>query len=203
MDAVRNPITFIAWRRYLGNPRDTSFGIDDYDHFPKGTGFFFAPRERLLELCASFDSSYDDVAMASDDTLLIRPLAASDRINIAPELGGVYFPRDDFASFLRHTYFRGTTSSTVTSGQVPDSNGLFWIGLAIAPVVAMAVASSPKRSAQLAGLGLGVVPFVAMRRRGALRRRRLFRAHLPVFAVTYAAGIVRGLRLRRASGGTS
>jgi glycosyltransferase involved in cell wall biosynthesis len=34
----------VAWRRYLADPRLTSFGAEDFDAFPKGTSCFFAPR---------------------------------------------------------------------------------------------------------------------------------------------------------------
>ena len=31
-------IAFIGWRRYLAHPRDCSFGLKDFDHYPKGNG---------------------------------------------------------------------------------------------------------------------------------------------------------------------
>lgn len=34
-------ITFIGWRRYLAHPKDCSFGLKDFDYYPKGTGCFY------------------------------------------------------------------------------------------------------------------------------------------------------------------
>ena len=192
-----NPITFVAWHRYLHRPADTSFGTEDFDHYPKGTGFFFAPREQLLELCTGFESSFDDISMASDDTLLLKPLAASDRINIAPEFGAVYHPRDDLRSFARHTYFRGTTF--VDGHLRPGSrfNRIFWTSLAVASVPLLIALRRPRQSAAAAGAGLAVLP-LGLRAAGVpLADGASFAVLLPAFSVTYAAGILRGFVLRR------
>ncbi len=34
----------LAWRDYFDNPRTTSFGLSEFDRFPKGTTCFLAPR---------------------------------------------------------------------------------------------------------------------------------------------------------------
>lgn len=192
-----NPITFVAWRRYLHDPVDTSYGTADFDHYPKGTGFFFAPRLQLLELCKSFDSSFDDISMASDDTLLLRPLAESDRINIAPGFSAVYFPRDDVRSFMRHTYFRGTTF--VDGHLRPGSrfNRLFWATVLLAPIPACVTLLRPRQTAAAAGAGLASLPLILRAAGVPLADGASFAVLLPVFSVTYAAGVVRGLRLRR------
>ncbi len=36
-------ITFIGWRRYLAHPRDCSYGLKDFDHYPKGTTMLLCP----------------------------------------------------------------------------------------------------------------------------------------------------------------
>ena len=38
--AFWNALAEIAWREYFDNPRTTSFGTEDFDHYPKGTGCF-------------------------------------------------------------------------------------------------------------------------------------------------------------------
>ena len=38
-------IAELAWREYFDHPRTTTFGVDDFDHFPKGTTCFVAPRD--------------------------------------------------------------------------------------------------------------------------------------------------------------
>ena len=42
-------ITSLAWRRYFSNPRDYSYGLEEFDYFPKGTTCFFVPKEIIQE----------------------------------------------------------------------------------------------------------------------------------------------------------
>ena len=100
-------ITFIAWRAYLKQPRQLTYGEADYDRYPKGTTFFSAPRSWLLEAVGNFDSAFADLRYANDDTLLIRPLAARGGITIAPEFSCTYFPRDSAQKFVSHSFHRG------------------------------------------------------------------------------------------------
>jgi glycosyltransferase involved in cell wall biosynthesis len=100
-------ITALAFRRYLADPRTTSFGLEEFDAFPKGTGCFLAPRAALLEAIASFRSHYADLRNVSDDTALIRLLAAHQRINISPGFACIYRSRDAFRPFMHHAFHRG------------------------------------------------------------------------------------------------
>ena len=82
-------LTTFGWREYLTNRRPVSFGLDDFDRFPKGTGMFLAPREVWIEAYA--DSGLDEAppgAVVSDDTRLLRALAAKHRIWLHPEFEG-------------------------------------------------------------------------------------------------------------------
>src|SRR5262249_54766452 len=65
-------IAELAWSDYFDDPRDSSFGVEDFDRFPKGTTCFFARRELVLEAIAAFRSKYSDVRRANDDTPLLR-----------------------------------------------------------------------------------------------------------------------------------
>jgi glycosyltransferase involved in cell wall biosynthesis len=97
----------IFWGRYLRKPETTSYGLDEFDWFPKGTGCFVAPRALLLEALEEFSSLFDDSRHASDDTQLIRSIAARTRINISPGFSGVYVARSSPSAFFRHAYHRG------------------------------------------------------------------------------------------------
>ena len=101
-------ITFLAWRRYLQNPRTTSYGDEDFDYYPKGTTLFLAPRSWLIEACEQFDTRVGDVSRANDDTLLIRPIATRSRINISPSFSCTYHPRTTLRQFAEHSFHRGT-----------------------------------------------------------------------------------------------
>jgi glycosyltransferase involved in cell wall biosynthesis len=98
----------LAWRDYFDDPRTTSFGVEDFDRYPKGTGCFFAPRALLESAFAGFRSRYDDVRLANDDTRILRTVAAAERIHISPEFACTYSPRTTFRAFMRHAIHKGT-----------------------------------------------------------------------------------------------
>lgn len=100
-------IVCIAWRRYFRKPKKMSFGIKDFDHFPKGTGFFFVPKQWLRDAMHFFESGASDLKFSSDDTLLIRFLAERYAIHLSPKFSCIYHGRSTFKGFLKHAYNRG------------------------------------------------------------------------------------------------
>jgi glycosyltransferase involved in cell wall biosynthesis len=100
-------ITFIGWRRYFADPKLTSYGVKDFDYYPKGTGFFLAPKKVLLGAIEWFESVTNDVKHSSDDTLLIRHIAGEHRIWLSPEFSCTYHARTTLRAYIKHTYFRG------------------------------------------------------------------------------------------------
>lgn len=189
-------ITFIAWHRYLKHPRLMSYGIDEYDHFPKGTTFFLAPRQMLLDAVSMFDSSFDDLRHANDDTLMIRPLAEQGRIHLSPDFSCTYHPRDSGRKFVAHSFHRGTVF--VDGYYRPGSrfHRPLQAVLLLTPLFVIGALTRPKlvMSALVAGSAtLGTGAAIA----GVPRRNALALALLaPGFLVAYGAGIVRGMFLR-------
>lgn len=189
-----NVLTEVGFREYFSNPRTTSFGIEEFDLFPKGTGCFLAPRALLLEAIANFTSVYEDARHSSDDTTLIRWLAGQDRIWISPNFRCRYRPRDAFKPFVRHAYNRGI--------HFPDSFGpgtrFFPVVVAFYPVSLASLAFAIRRPRLAAKLSLGT-PAVAAAATLAVRRSIRDAATLawlaPLFTVVYGAGIWRGLWL--------
>lgn len=100
-------IVVIAWRRYFRNPRPTQYGLKDFDFYPKGTGFFYAPKQRLLAATEYFESTTNDLRHSSDDTLLIRFMIERQDIHLSPEFNCLYHGRTNGKSFLKHAYHRG------------------------------------------------------------------------------------------------
>jgi glycosyltransferase involved in cell wall biosynthesis len=100
-------VVFVGWRRYMANPRTTSFGLEDFDYYPKGTGCFFVPKQMLIDAIDEFETTTSDLKYSSDDTLLIRLLASKTRINLSPEFDCTYFARSTIRGFIAHTYNRG------------------------------------------------------------------------------------------------
>lgn len=185
----------IPWRRYCANPRLMSFGIEEFDVFPKGTGFFSAPRQVLEEACDAFVSLFDDARYASDDTGVLRWIAERHRIFLAPELSATYHGRDSFKKFVAQSYFRGTTFvDSYLASPGPARNGLFaafgvgLLGLAVA-------AKRPKTAVALAAAGSAAAG-VAVTRFGATNAEAKAVAKLaPVFGAGFGAGAIRGLFL--------
>ncbi|HVE75634.1 MAG TPA: glycosyltransferase family 2 protein [Actinomycetota bacterium] len=100
-------ITRVAWRRYYDAPRTTSYGLEEFDFYPKGTTCFMAPKSLLLEAYDAYETRYLDLRDANDDTPLIRHIAGKTRIHISPLFSCLYHSRDSLGKFLRHSYHRG------------------------------------------------------------------------------------------------
>jgi len=100
-------ITFLGWRRYFKNPHTCSYGLKDFDHYPKGTTLFFAPRQLLLDAVATFERQTYNIKNSSDDTHLIRLLACDHQINLSPQFSCTYHARTKLSQFFRHSYHRG------------------------------------------------------------------------------------------------
>ena len=119
----------LAWRDYFDNPRTTSFGEEDFDRFPKGTTCFVAPTEVLLAAFSAFRTRYADVALANDDTPILRTVAAQTRIGISPRFACSYSPRTNLGRFLatRDSSWDGLRrrSRHAEVALLPGSRGLF------------------------------------------------------------------------------
>jgi glycosyltransferase involved in cell wall biosynthesis len=189
-------ITAIAWRRYYRDPRHVQLDASNYDYFPKGTTMFVAPRAMLLEACSRFDTEVDDVRFANDDTLLLRPLLEDSVINLAPQFRCRYEARTGLAAFTRHSFHRGTV--LIDGHDRPGSRLRVPIraSLAFGPIAALCALRHPRAAVALGGAGCVAVGTVA-RWAGAERRAALSLAVLsPVFAVSYFAGMLRGVAVR-------
>jgi glycosyltransferase involved in cell wall biosynthesis len=194
----------LAWRDYISNPRTMSYGVADFDRYPKGTTCFLAPRGPLLEAIGQFHSHFSDSRDANDDTLVIRAMAERQPINISPGFSCLYRPRGSLVPFIRHAFHRG---GVFIDGYGRPGARFFGVIAAfyplslIAAVIAVArprISIRAAASAPVAGAGLGI----------ALRRSRADTAALalvgPIWLVAYAAGMWRGLLLvmrRSLSGG--
>lgn len=193
----------LAWRNYMANPRTMSYGLEDFDLYPKGTTCFLAPRQLLLEAIDEFDSHFSDSRDANDDTLVIRTMAERQPINISPGFSCVYRPRGSLAPFVRHAFHRG---GVFIDGYGRPGGRFFGVIAAFYPLSLLAAGIAVTRpriglraavAAPIAGAGLGA----------ALKRSRADSAALavvgPVWLVAYGAGMWRGLwlavrgRLRR------
>jgi glycosyltransferase involved in cell wall biosynthesis len=185
----------LAWDEYFGDPRDTSFGLQDFDRFPKGTTCFFAPRALLAEAIASFHSRFSDARHVNDDTPLIRWLAERERINVSPGFACDYEPRTSLVSFLRHSFHRGVV---FLDGHGRPESAYFPAVVAFYPLSAACVVAALRRprAAPLlaAATGLAAAGAGALRGRSASEIRALGLL-APLYACAHGAGMWRGLAL--------
>jgi glycosyltransferase involved in cell wall biosynthesis len=193
----------LAWRDYFDDPRTTSFGVADFDRFPKGSGCLLAPRALLEAAFATFETRYADVRMANDDARILRALAAQQPIAISPRFACVYSPRTNAWRFIRHALHRGVVF--VDGHGTPESR-FFPFVVAFFPLSALAAVASLRRPfiapAVLAACGVGAAA-LGIRAGRSRREVEALAIATPLYALGHGLGMWRGLaeivraRLRR------
>jgi glycosyltransferase involved in cell wall biosynthesis len=199
----RNPIArfwraieTVFWRRYLTNPITTSFGLEDFDYFPKGTTALITPVQLISDAIGAFVPTVIDWRKVNDDTALLRYAAERTRINISPEYACTYNARTNLKAFVRHANHRG---SVLIDGYLRRGTRLnlpIWSVLLTAPLgVTLAIIWWPLGLAAL--LFTPVVLFGIVKGLGACLKDSLVLAGLfwP-FAVSYLCGMYWGLWLK-------
>jgi glycosyltransferase involved in cell wall biosynthesis len=158
----------LVWWRYYSKPRTTSFGLETYDRYPKSTTCFLAPRALLLDAKVQFSSYYADTRHASDDTGLIRLLAARQPVNVSPDFACLYTPHETYRAFMYNAFNRGRVF--IDSYGRPGTR-FFPLLLAYFPLSLLAAALALRRPRLALGLAAAApLPFAATA--VALRRER-------------------------------
>lgn len=117
-------IAYVAWRNYFRKPRDISYGIKEFDKYPKGTTCFFVSKGVLESSNKWFLSNTKDLSTSNDDTLLIRHIASKNSINISPQYWCLYHARGKFVPYCKHVFHRGKVF--VDGFLRRDGNVYFW-----------------------------------------------------------------------------
>lgn len=182
----------LAWRDYFDRPRTTSFGVEEFDRFPKGTTCFLAPRDLLLWALGQCRTRYRDPLLANDDTPILRALAGHRRIGISPLFACVYTPRATPGSFFLHAVHRGTVF--LDGHGTPDSR-FFPAVAAFFPSSAALLAAALRRPLlaplALVACGLAAAAYGAYAGR-AWREIRALALVTPPYAVGHGLGMWRG-----------
>jgi GT2 family glycosyltransferase len=191
----------IGWRRYTAAPRLVSFGAEEFDAYPKGTGCLLLPRALLDEAAQTFDSLFDDADLASDDTRLLRSVADRSRIWLTPDFRFRYHGKQGARGFLKQCYFRGTTFVDGYLGRPGPVRRLLLAAIGLGGLVG--VASLRRPVIAVAGLGAvtAVAPAAVAQAGGSRDEVRSAALLTPVFALTFGAGVLRGLALAAVSRG--
>ena len=189
-------IEHVAWRRYFKKPSTTSFGMMEFDFYPKGTTALIGPRQMLTDAFDAFAPTVADWHKVNDDTAVLRWVAERTPINISPEYSSVYNARTTLSAFLRHAEHRGTV---LIDGYLRPSArfaGPIVAVLAATPVGLWFFVRHP-----LKAIGLGVAGSVAagagVRALGANGHdSRVLATYAMPFGVAYLTGMWRGVVLR-------
>lgn len=193
--AFSNVLVELAWREYFQDPRTTDFGAEEFDRYPKGTTCFLAPRALLVRAIEEFRSRYEDLRYANDDTPMLRWIAERERIHLSPSFACDYRPRASLASFLRHSFHRGTV---FLDGHGRSESRFFPAVLAFFPTSAGLMLLAARRPSLMPALGLGVAAaaaVVARMHEHTTFETASFAALAPVYGVAHGAGMWRGLVL--------
>jgi glycosyltransferase involved in cell wall biosynthesis len=183
----------LAWRDYFDHPRTTSFGVEDFDRYPKGTTCFLAPRALLVDVFDSFRPRVGDARLANDDTPILRDLAARRRINVSPGFSCVYTPRTSLGRFFRHAVRRG---AVFVDGHGRPESRFFPVVLTFFPLSAALGVAAARRPAlaPAAAIACGLAAAVFGARAGRSREEiRALALVTPVYAVGHGLGMWRGL----------
>jgi glycosyltransferase involved in cell wall biosynthesis len=190
-----NTLTEIAWSDYFAHPRTASFGLEEFDRYPKGSGCFVAPRDVLLDAFDVLPTRYAEPRHANDDTPMLRRIAASHRIHVSPSFAAEYVPRTTFSTFIRHTVHRGTV---FLDGHGRRESRFFPHIVAFYPVSAAVLVALVLRP-RLIPLAVAATSVVAGAIAAGRRRSRSEVATValvsPAWAVAMGAGLWRGLGL--------
>jgi glycosyltransferase involved in cell wall biosynthesis len=193
--AFGNVLVHLAWASYFDNPRETSFGVSDFDHFPKGTTCFLAPKELLVGAMEAFVPRIPDWRLVSDDTQVIRWIAARHAIHLSPQFGCDYQPRTTLRAFLKNAVYRG---STFFDGHGRRESRFYPVAVGFFPVsVVLAVAALRRPSVvPLAALtSVAIAAGVGRRARRPAFETASFAALTPVYALGHGVGMWRALAL--------
>jgi glycosyltransferase involved in cell wall biosynthesis len=183
----------LAWSAYFDDPKPTSFGLEDFDYFPKGTGCFVAPRDVLIAAMDAFVPRVADWRFVSDDTQLIRWIAARHPIHLSPGFACVYQPRTNLRAFVRNAVYRG---STFLDGHGRRDSRLYPLAVGFYPVsaaLALALVRRPLLLPLLVATSATGAGLVAARARRSRFETLSFAVLTPVYATGHAAGMWRGL----------
>jgi hypothetical protein len=194
--AFGKALVAVAWKDYLRQPRTTSFGIEEFDRYPKGTTCFLAPRQLLVAAAANFRTMYeDDMRLANDDTPMLRWIAARTPIHISPSFACEYEARSTLQAFLRHSFHRGTV---FVDGHLRRESRFFWPAVAFFPTSVFAIVTAVRRPrlAAAAAAVSGVAAGSLAAAHGCTRAESCATAALaPVYLFAHGAGMWRGLGL--------
>lgn len=198
--------TYLFWGDYLSHPRPTLITPENFDRLPKGTGFLLISKNLFERACLDAWPA-ENAHLTSDDTKLLRFVAAETAIRLDPGFSATYRPRTSITQFLLHAWGRGTLFVDSYAGTSALRNALLILLIALPPLLLIALVVAAFGGAwpavivvaALAIAGLGAPAAIAATRGCPLRAVRSYLTFVLPFGVVFWAGLVRGLAVHRKS----
>ena len=108
LSSIWETLVGVGWRR-ISRFETVKFGIEEFDDFPKGTGFFLASKGDWINAFSKIANSKSSKVQISDDTKLLREFARTSDIWISGQVSALYNSRDSINSFVQNCFYRGQT----------------------------------------------------------------------------------------------
>lgn len=198
--------TYTFWGSYLKRPQVTMITLENFDRVPKGTGFLFLEKDLFARACLEA-WPIENAHLTSDDTKVLRFIAAETPIRLDPDFSAIYRPRTTIKQFLAHSWSRGTLFVDSYAGTTRLRNFVL-MALSVLPPLALLllIALFTTSSFAAAWLILSVsalaliTPLLIAARRGCPKKAQLsYLTFLFPFGVTFWAGLTRGVYIHRRS----
>lgn len=194
----------VFWGSYLARPAVTEITSENFDRVPKGTGCLLIRRDLMIDAYKACWPE-ENARFTSDDTKLLRYVAAASPMRLDPGFSATYRPRTTLRKFLLHAAGRGTMFVDSYAGTSTLRNWAL-IALVVLPpvfVVSFVLAALTGRRAVVAVLSSAAVgaligpALIAARRRAPGRSVAAYALYILPFGVAFWRGLVRGVRLHR------
>jgi glycosyltransferase involved in cell wall biosynthesis len=100
----------VGWSKGLQSETAISFGVQDFDLYPKGSGLFLASKQDWINGFSELrEYAANSKINVSDDTRLLRGFAEISNIWFSKDFAADYKPRTSFKLFLKNAQYRGNT----------------------------------------------------------------------------------------------
>lgn len=190
----------LGWGAFLREPHVIRIQPSNFDRVPKGTTLLYVRKSVFRSACeANWPSS--DPRFVSDDTAILRNIAAQHHFVLVPRFSGIYRPRVKFMQFIPHTFGRGRMFIDSHFGH--SMLGTFLVAAMVAAPILTALsifAISTTAGWQLAVILLvllavgsaGLAGVIAIRNGVSVRSFLSFALFVIPFVATFWAGLVSG-----------
>lgn len=196
--------THLFWGGYLRDPKSTLITSKNFDRVPKGTGCFLV-RKDLFRRAYLASWPEENARFTSDDTKLLRFIAAKSPIRLEPGFYGTYRPRTTFRKFLAHARGRGTMFVDSYAGTSAARNITLVLLGVLPPLMAIGLLTLALGSLWPAFWTALACAFVALAAPAAIAAGRRcdgravvsYLVYVIPFGVAFWLGLARGLKLHR------